>query len=82
MTSLETDNKGIYKYVERAIVTLTFKIPKLRKEADAQIGKVLADIDEKYGNLPTGMTSYRKIPKVGLSDEQIISELEQYGCLV
>jgi len=28
--------------------------------------------------LPPGVTSYRKIPKVGMTDEQIIAELQQY----
>jgi hypothetical protein len=58
-------------------VKLTFRIPRLRRAADAQISDALATIDEKIGNLPPGMTSYRKIPKIGMSNEQVIAELEQ-----
>lgn len=68
--------KAIYKSIERSLVNLTFKIPRLRQAADAQIAEAVATIDEKIGKLPPGLTSYRKIPKVGMPEEQIISELE------
>jgi hypothetical protein len=60
-------------------VNLTFKIPRLRQTADSQIAEAMAKIDEKVGNLPPGVTSYRKIPKVGMSEEQIVAELKQYS---
>jgi hypothetical protein len=68
--------KAIYKSIERSLVNLAFKIPRLRQAADAQIAEAVATIDEKIGKLPPGLTSYRKIPKIGMSEEQIISELE------
>jgi hypothetical protein len=71
------DLKQLYRRVERAVINLTFKIPALRQKADAQIAEALKSIDEKIGSLPPGMTSYRKLPKVGMANDQIISELEQ-----
>jgi sphinganine-1-phosphate aldolase len=56
---------------------LTFKIPRLRQAADAQIAEALATIGEKV-KLPPGVTSYRKLPKVGMSEAQILGELEEY----
>ena len=76
ITSSPAHAKGIYKYIERLVVHLTFRIPKFRKEADAQIAKALAVVEERYGNLPPGVMSYRKMPKIGMSDAQIVSELE------
>ena len=71
------DFQALYRSIERSLVNLTFKIPRLRQAADAQIAEAVSTIDEKIGKLPPGMTSYRKIPKIGMSEEQIISELEQ-----
>jgi hypothetical protein len=59
------------------LFNLTFKIPRLRQAAEDQIAEAVAGIDEKISKLPPGMTSYRKIPKIGMSDEQIVSELQQ-----
>ena len=59
-------------------MSLIFKIPRLRRTVDTQVAEAVATIDEKIGTLPPGMTSYCKIPKNGMSEEQIISELEQY----
>jgi hypothetical protein len=67
----------MYKSIERYAIQLAFKIPRLRRAADAQIAEAVAGIDEKIGKLPPGMTSYRKIPKIGMTDEQIIAELRQ-----
>jgi hypothetical protein len=67
----------LYKAVERSFVHLTFRIPRLRDAADAQVAEAIATIDEKIGKLPPGVTSFRRIPKIGMSDEQIISELQQ-----
>lgn len=71
------DFQGVYRSIERSLVNLTFKIPRLRQAADAQIAEAMATIDEKICKLPPGVTSYRKIPKIGMSKEQVISELEQ-----
>jgi hypothetical protein len=49
----------------------------LRDAADAQVAEAIATIDEKIGKLPPGVTSFRRIPKIGMSDEQIVSELQQ-----
>ena len=75
--TLSTDIESIYRELERAIVNLTFKIPALRQKTDAQIAEALASIDEKVASLPPGVTSYRKLPKLGMSNDQIVSELEQ-----
>ena len=71
-------DQALYNSIERSVVSLTFKIPRLRQAADAQIADAMAKIEEKVGNLPPGVTSYRKIPKIGMSEEQIIAELQQY----
>lgn len=76
IASSRAHGKEIYKYIERVVVHLTFKIPKFRKDIDAQIVKALATVEEKYGNLPPGVMSYRKMPKIGMSEAQIVSELE------
>jgi hypothetical protein len=60
-------------------VNLIFKIPRLRQTVDTQVAEAVATIDEKIGTLPPGMTSYCKIPKIGMFEEEIISELEQYA---
>ena len=73
----EADFQGLYRELERRFINLTFKIPRLRQAADAQIAEAVASIDERVGKLPPGVTSFRRIPKVGMSDEQIVSELEQ-----
>ena len=70
--------KGLYRALERSFINLTFKIPRLRQAADAQIAEAVASIDEKVGKLPPGVTSFRRIPKVGMTDEQVVSELQQY----
>jgi len=75
--SVDGVNQALYKSVERSVVSLTFKIPRLRQAADAQIADAMAKIDEKVGSLPPGVTSYRKIPKIGMQEEQIIAELQQ-----
>jgi hypothetical protein len=67
----------VYKSLERFFFTLTFKVPRLRKAAEAKITEALNKIEDKIGRLPPGVTSYRRIPKVGMSHEQILSELEQ-----
>jgi len=69
--------KAIYKSIEHSLVNLTFKIPRLRQAADAQIADALVDIAEKVGKLPPGTNSYRRLPKIGLSEDQIVAELEQ-----
>jgi sphinganine-1-phosphate aldolase len=71
------DFQSVYRSIERSLVNLTFKIPRLRQATDAQIAEAVATIDEKIGKLPPGVTTYRKIPKIGMSEEQVISELEQ-----
>jgi hypothetical protein len=72
------DIQGIYKSVEQYLLSFLFKIPQLRRAADAQIQYAKHEIDEKVGKLPPGVTSFRRIPKVGMSDEAVLSELEQY----
>jgi len=74
---LSADIQALYSSIERSLVNLTFKIPRLRQAADAQVAEAVATIDEKIGKLPPGVTSYRKIPKIGMSDDQVISEIEQ-----
>lgn len=71
------DFQGVYRSIESSLVKLTVKIPRLRQAADAQIADAVATIDEKISKLPPGVTSYRKIPKIGMSKEQVISQLEQ-----
>ena len=61
-------------------MNLTFKIPRLRQAADARIAEAKASIDQKVAKLPPVVTSYRKLPKVGMSEKQIIAELEEYSC--
>jgi len=61
-------------------VNLTFKIPRLRQAADAQIAEAKASIDEKVAKLPPGVKSYCKLPKVGMSENQVVAELEEYCC--
>ena len=68
----------MYKSLEQRILFIIFKIPQLRRIADAQIQEAKSEIEDKVGKLPPGVTSFRKIPKVGMSEEQILSELEQY----
>jgi sphinganine-1-phosphate aldolase len=58
---------------------LTFKFPRLRQAADAQIAEAKTSIDEKVGKLPPGVTSHLKLPKVGMSEKQIVAELEEYS---
>jgi len=70
--------QSIYKSLEQRLLSVLFKIPQLRRAADAQIEDAKHEIDEKVGKLPPGVTSFRKIPKIGMSDEQILAELEQY----
>ena len=70
--------KSLYRALERNIINVTFKIPRLRQAADAQIAEAIANIDAKVGKLPPGVTSFRRIPKVGMTDEQVVSELQQY----
>jgi hypothetical protein len=67
--------QAVYRSIEKSLFNLTFKIPSLRQAADVQLAEAVAGIDEKISKLPPGMTSYRKIPKVGMTDEQIVSEL-------
>jgi hypothetical protein len=69
--------QAMYRSIEKSLFNLTFKIPSLRQAADAQVTEALATIDEKISKLPPGMTSYRKIPKVGMTDKQIVAELQQ-----
>jgi hypothetical protein len=68
----------MYQSLERFLFTLTFKVPGLREAANAKISEALIKIEEKVGKLPPGVTSYRRLPKVGMKDEQIIYELQQY----
>jgi len=63
--------------VERIFINLAFKIPQLRQAADAKVLEGLAKVEESVAKLPSGITSYRRIPKTGMSQEQILSELQQ-----
>jgi hypothetical protein len=67
----------LYRNVERFFINLAFRIPRLRQAADAQISVALTKIEESVGKLPPGITSYRRIPKIGMSREQIVAELQE-----
>ncbi|EZF30113.1 Sphinganine-1-phosphate aldolase [Trichophyton interdigitale] len=71
--------RNFYTYLRLVFYSLFLRAPGVRSQVDKQVKTALTKLEQKLAPQEPGMVKFVSLPKKGMSNDQVVAELEKLG---